>query len=114
MPLCVTMVLRRHCNVHRNFSVLDKQDKYFGLDLGDRTDSVSIDKLKAAHMYMRQHLNCQEDYEDHDESAAIEILSIATNVGPSAHHDEESAPEFRLRLVRTIRLSVCYRKSLGD
>ena len=42
----------------RPFPVLDKEDKYFILDLGDRTDSVSIDRLKAARMYMPQHLNC--------------------------------------------------------
>ena len=40
------------------FPVLDKEDKYFILDVGDRTDSVSINELKAAHMYMSQHLNC--------------------------------------------------------
>ena len=34
------------------FPVLDKEDKYFSLDLEDRTDSVSIDRLKAAHMYI--------------------------------------------------------------
>ena len=96
------------------FSVLDKENKYFILDLGDRTDSVSIDRLKAAHMYMPQHLNCQEDYEDHDESVAIEIPSIATNVGPSVHPDEKSAPEFRPHRGRTIRLPVRYRRSLGD
>ena len=33
-------------------AVLDKEEKYFVLDLGDRTYSVSIDRLKAAHMYM--------------------------------------------------------------
>ena len=93
------------------FPVLDKEDKYFILDLGDRTDSVSIDRLKAAHMYLPQHLNCQED---HDESAAIEIPSIATNVGLSAHPDEEPAPEFRSRRGRTIRLPVRCRRSLDD
>ena len=67
------------------FPVLDKEGKYFILDLGDRTDSVSIDRLKTAHMYMPQHLNCQKDYEDHDESAAIEIPSIVTSIGPSVH-----------------------------
>ena len=96
------------------FPVLDKEDKYFILDLGDRTDSVSIDRLKAAHMYMPQHLNCQEDYEVHDGSTAIEIPSIATNVGFSAHPDEEPAPEFRSRRGRTIRLPVRYRRSLDD
>ena len=44
------------------FPVLDKEDKYFILDLGDRINSVSIDRFKAAHMYMPQHLNSQEDY----------------------------------------------------
>ena len=96
------------------FPVLDKEDKCFILDLGDRTDSASIDRLKAAHMYMPQHLNCQEDYEDHDESAAIKIPSIATNVGLSAHPDEEPAPEFRSRREGTIRLPVRYRRSLDD
>ena len=43
------------------FPVLDKEDKYFILDLGYRTDSVSIDTLKAAHMCMPQHPNCQEE-----------------------------------------------------
>ena len=74
------------------FPVLGKKDKYFILDLGDRTDLVSIHRLEAVHMYMQQHLNCQEHYEDHDESAAIEISSIITNVGSSAHPDEEPAP----------------------
>ena len=97
-----------------SFVVLDKKEKYFVLDLGDRTDSVSIDRLKAAHMYMPQHQNYQEDCEDQDKSAAIEIPSIATNVGPSAHPNEKSAPEFRSRLVSTIGLSVRYRKSLGN
>ena len=60
------------------------------------------------------HLSCQEDYEDHDESAAIQIPSIATNVRPSVHHDEEPAPEFRSHRGRTIRLPVCYRRSLDD
>ena len=78
------------------------------------TDSVSIDRLKAAHMYMPQHLNCQEDYEVHDGSTAIEIPSIATNVGFSAHPDEEPAPEFRSRRGRTIRLPVRYKRSLDD
>ena len=93
------------------FPVLDKKDKYFILDLGDRTDSVSIDRLKAAYMYMPQHLICQENYEDHEGSAAIEIPSIATNVDLPAHSDEEPAPEFCSRRDRTIRL-VRYRRSL--
>ena len=97
-----------------SFPVLNKQDDYFILDLGDRTDLVSIDKLKVAHMYMPQHLNCQKDYGDHDNSAAIEIPSIATNVGLSVHPDEEPAPEFRSRGGRTIRLPVRYRRSLDD
>ena len=42
------------------FPVLDKEDKYCILDLGDRTDSVSIDRLKAAHMFMPQHLILRE------------------------------------------------------
>ena len=29
------------------FPVLDKEDKYFILDLGDRTDLVSVDRLKS-------------------------------------------------------------------
>ena len=95
----------------RSFPILDKEDKYFILDLGYRTDSVSIDRFKAAHMDMSQHLNSQEDC---DESAAIEIPSIATNVGPSVHPDEDPAPEFRSRRGRTIRLPVRYRKSLDD
>ena len=66
----------------RPFPVLDMEDKFFILDLGDRTDSVSIDRLKAALMYMRQHLICQVDYGHHDNSIAIEIPSIATDVGP--------------------------------
>ena len=41
------------------FPVFDKEDKYFILNLGDKTDSVSIDRLKAAHKYMPQHLNLQ-------------------------------------------------------
>ena len=94
------------------FPVLDKEDKYFILELGDGTDSVSIERLKVAHMYMPHYLNCQEDYEDHDESAAIEIVSIATKVGLSPHPDEEPAPEFRSD--RTIRLPVRYRRSLDD
>ena len=64
-------------------------------------------------MYMLQHLICQEDYEDHNESATIEIPLIATNVGPSVHPDKELVPEFRSRLDRTIRLPVRYR-SLDD
>ena len=63
---------------------------------------------------MPQHLSCQEDYEDHDESVAIEIPSIATNIGLSAHPDEEPAPEFRSHRGRTIRLPVSYRRSLDD
>ena len=116
MSLCKTVVLRRHCNrpTENLPPVLDKEDKYFILDLGDRTDSVSIDSLKAAHMYRPQHLNCQENYGDHDNSAAIEIPSIATNVGPSIHPDKEPAPEFRQSRGRTIRLPVRYRKSLGN
>ena len=47
------------------FPVLDKEDKYFILHLGDQTDSVSIDRLKAAHMFMPQDLTYQED-KDHD------------------------------------------------
>ena len=93
------------------FPVLNKEHKYFILDLGDRTDLVSIDRLKAAHMFMRQHLNCQED---RGESVAIEIPSIATNVGSSVHPDEESAPEFRSLRGRTIRLPVRYRRLLND
>ena len=54
------------------FTVLDK-DKCFILNLGDRTDSVSIDRLKAAHMFMPQHLNCQGDCEEHNESPAPAI-----------------------------------------
>ena len=109
MCLCETMVLRP---VYTGpFAVLDKEDKYFVLDLGDRTDSVSIDRLKVAHMYMPQNLNCQED---HDESATIEIPSIATNVGPSVHPDKEPAPKFRSHRGRTIRLPVRYRRSLDD
>ena len=96
------------------FPVLNKEDKYYILDLGDRTDSVSIDKLKTAHMYMPQHLNCQEDYGDHNNLAAIAIPSITTNVGSSVHPDEESAPEFCSRRGRTIRLSVRYKRSLDD
>ena len=95
-----------------SFPVLDKKDKYFILDHGDRTDSVSIDGLKAAHMYMPQHLNCQEDYEDHEKSDAIEISSAATNVDLSAHPDEEPALKFCSRRDRTIRLPVRYRRSL--
>ena len=48
-----------------SFPVLDKENKYFILDLGDQTDSVSIDRFKAAHIYMLQHLSCQEDHRDH-------------------------------------------------
>ena len=65
-------------------------------------------------MYMPQQQNYQEDCEDHDESAAIEIPSIATNVRSSAYPDEEPAPEFRSRLGRTIKLPARYRRSLGD
>ena len=61
------------------FHDLDQGHKYFILDLGDRTDSVSINRLKAAHMYMSQNLNCQEGYEGHDELAAIEIPPTTTN-----------------------------------
>ena len=85
------------------FPVLDKEDKYFILDFGDRTDSVSIDRLKAAHVYMLPHLSCQED---HDDSAAIEIPSIATNVSPSVYPDKDSAPEFRSRRGRIITLPI--------
>ena len=89
------------------FLVLDKEDKYFILDLGDQTGSVSINRLKAAHMFMLQHLNCQEDHKDHETSRLpLKSPSIATNVGPSVHPDEESAPEFRLHRGRTIRLPV--------
>ena len=96
------------------FPVLDKEDKYCILDLGDRTDLVSINRLKAAHMFMPQRLSCQEDYEDHDESAAIEISFIATSVGSSVYPDEEPAPKVRLRRGRTIRLPVRCRRSLDD
>ena len=34
------------------FLVLDKCDKYFTLDLGGRADTVSIDRLKAAHLLL--------------------------------------------------------------
>ena len=96
------------------FPVLDKEGKYFILDLGDRINSISVDRLKTTHMFMPQHLNCQEDYEHHDKSAAIEIPSIATNVGPSVPPDEKSAPKFPSRRGRTIRLPVCYRRLLDD
>ena len=62
------------------FPVLNKEDKYFILYLGDCTDWVSIDRLKAAHMFMQQNLSYQKDYVDHDKLIAIEIHSIATNV----------------------------------
>ena len=41
----------------RPFPVLDKEDKYFILDFGDRTDSVSIDRLQTAVMFMPQDLS---------------------------------------------------------
>ena len=47
-------------------------------------------------------------------TAAIEIPSIATNVGLSAHPDEEPAPEFRSPRGKTIRHPVRYRRSLDD
>ena len=96
------------------FPVLDKEDKYFTLNLGDRTDSVSIDRLKTAHMFMPPYLNYQEDYEDHNKSPAIDIPSIATNIGPSVHQVEDPAPELRSRRGKTIRLPVRYRRSLDD
>ena len=57
-------------------------------------------------MYMPHHLNSQED---HDDSAAIAILSIATDVSPSVHLDEELAPEFCSRRGRIKKLPVRYR-----
>ena len=97
-----------------SFPVLDKENKYFILDLGDQTDSVSIDRFKAAHIYMLQHLSCQEDHRDHDHSASIKIPSIATTTIPSLHPGEVSAPEFCSRRGRTIRLPVRCRRLLDD
>ena len=65
-------------------------------------------------MFMPQHLSCQKDYEDHDKSAAIEIPSIATNVGSSVYSDEEQVPKLPSRRGRTVRLPVCYRRSLDN
>ena len=57
---------------------------------------------------------CQEDYEDYDESVAVEIPLIATYVSPSVHPDEASVPEFRLHRGRAIRLVVRYSRSMKD
>ena len=65
-------------------------------------------------MFRQQHVSCQEDYEDHDESVTIEIPSMDTKVGPFVHPDDAPGPEFRSRRGRTIRLPVLFRKSLDD
>ena len=70
--------------------------------LGGNEDYIKSGKLP---------LSCQED---HDEAASIKFLSLATNIGPSVHPDEEPAPELRSCPGRTIRLPICYRRLLDD
>ena len=84
------------------YKIISRNDKFFTLDLGDRVDNVSIDRLKSAHILPGDENDTamQSDIFDSQHCAVAELYSssqINTQNECKVKFDEAEQPIFKNR-----------------